>query len=171
MSVEPVAHVLVMSDTHVSDAARIPAAVFSLAERADHIVHAGDHSCLEVVRVLGQYAPVTSVRGNIEDSEAAGVLPDTDVVTVSGVTFGIVHDAGSANGRDQRLRTMFPACDVRVYGHTHMPDIHRAADGSWTVNPGSPTQRRRAPHHTVCWVTITGHAVVDVDLVNIDRVA
>ena len=36
-----------------------------------------------------------------------------------------------------------------VFGHSHIPLHERAADGFQIFNPGSPTERRRAPHHTM----------------------
>ena len=48
----------------------------------------------------------------------------------------------------ERLCELFPGCDVVAYGHSHMPEVSRAA-GVWIVNPGSPTERRRAPGHTM----------------------
>jgi putative phosphoesterase len=42
----------------------------------------------------------------------------------------------------------FPGCDAVVYGHTHLPEVERH-DGVWILNPGSPTERRRAPAHTM----------------------
>jgi predicted phosphodiesterase len=62
-----------------------------------------------------------------------------------------VHDAGPAAGRSERLRVAFPGCDLVVYGHSHLPEISRSA-GTWIVNPGSPTERRRAPSHTMAVV-------------------
>jgi len=38
----------------------------------------------------------------------------------------------------------FPGCDAVVYGHTHVPQVDRH-EGVWILNPGSPTERRRAP--------------------------
>jgi predicted phosphodiesterase len=38
----------------------------------------------------------------------------------------------------------FAGCDAVVYGHTHLPQTERHA-GVWILNPGSPTERRRAP--------------------------
>jgi hypothetical protein len=46
------------------------------------------------------------------------------------------------------LRGWFPECEVIAYGHSHLPEI-RSYDGCWIVNPGSPTDRRRAPAHTI----------------------
>jgi predicted phosphodiesterase len=35
-----------------------------------------------------------------------------------------------------------------AYGHTHLPEISREGE-TWILNPGSPTERRRAPEHTL----------------------
>jgi predicted phosphodiesterase len=35
-----------------------------------------------------------------------------------------------------------------VYGHTHLPQVSRAGD-IWILNPGSPTERRRAAFHSM----------------------
>ena len=36
-----------------------------------------------------------------------------------------------------------------VFGHSHLPLHERADDGFQIFNPGSPTERRRAPAHTM----------------------
>jgi uncharacterized protein len=71
-------------------------------------------------------------------------LPERAVVEVEGLRVGLVHDAGPAGGRHERLLAAFPECDAIAYGHTHMPEVSQA-DGVWVLNPGSPTERRRAP--------------------------
>jgi uncharacterized protein len=38
----------------------------------------------------------------------------------------------------------FRAADAVVFGHSHLP-LHESADGFQIFNPGSPTERRRAP--------------------------
>jgi uncharacterized protein len=35
-----------------------------------------------------------------------------------------------------------------VFGHSHLP-LHEERDGFHIFNPGSPTDRRRAPSHTM----------------------
>ena len=40
-----------------------------------------------------------------------------------------------------------------VFGHTHMPE-HEELDGFQIFNPGSPTERRRAPAHTMGVATV-----------------
>jgi hypothetical protein len=35
-----------------------------------------------------------------------------------------------------------------IYGHTHIPEVSQH-DDVWILNPGSPTERRRAPKHAM----------------------
>lgn len=162
------ARVLIVSDTHVADAARLPAQLLLLAERADHIVHAGDLVSLEVVRVLQQFATVTAVHGNVCARDVVHELPEQAVVDIAGVQLGVRHIAGARVGRHERLVALMPGCDVRIYGHTHEPEISQLEDGSWIVNPGSPTQRRSASHHTVVWLEIH-HGIAHPELIVIDE--
>ena len=56
--------------------------------------------------------------------------------------------SGAAAGRAERLAARFPGCDAVVYGHTHLPEVSRHGS-AWLLNPGSPTERRRAPSRTM----------------------
>ena len=42
-----------------------------------------------------------------------------------------------------------PDADAVVFGHSHIPLHERAPDGFQIFNPGSPTERRRSPRHTM----------------------
>ena len=64
----------------------------------------------------------------------------------------MIHDAGPAPGRLMRMRRMFPDAEAVVFGHSHMP-LHEERDGFQIFNPGSPTERRRAPKHTMGMVS------------------
>jgi len=77
-----------------------------------------------------------------------GQLPEETVVEVGGLRIGMVHDPGTAAGRTARLRARFADCAAIVYGHTHVPEVSRD-EGVWILNPGSPTERRRAPRHAM----------------------
>ena len=61
----------------------------------------------------------------------------------------MIHDAGPAKGRLERMRTRFPDADAVVFGHSHMPLHESDPSGFQIFNPGSPTERRRAPTHTM----------------------
>jgi uncharacterized protein len=104
-----------------------------------------------VLSDLGALAPLAAVHGNVDEPALQAELPERLVVEERGRRFGLVHDAGPERGRHERLRAWFPDCDVIAYGHTHSPEI-ATHDGAWIVNPGSPTERRRAPAHTMAVV-------------------
>ncbi|HET7127541.1 MAG TPA: metallophosphoesterase family protein [Gaiellaceae bacterium] len=60
---------------------------------------------------------------------------------------------------DLILHARFPGCGAVVYGHTHLPQVARF-DGIWILNPGSPTDRRRAPTRTMLELTVSGREIM-----------
>jgi predicted phosphodiesterase len=72
----------------------------------------------------------------------------------------MVHDAGPAKGRLARMRRRFPDAGAVVFGHSHIPLHERDdADGFQIFNPGSPTDRRRQPRHTMGLADVEGGEV------------
>jgi len=102
-------------------------------------------SVLEELRALGR---VEAVYGNMDEPFLRESLSKELIVEVEGVRIGIVHVPGPAAGREARLAARFPGCDAVVYGHTHVPQVERFGE-VWILNPGSPTERRRAPVHSM----------------------
>jgi putative phosphoesterase len=137
--------VAVVADTHLPRGSRaLPPECVQRLVAADLILHAGDHSsvaALDVLRGLGP--PVEAVFGNADEPALRAMLSERLVVEAGGARIGLVHDAGPRPGREERLVRRFPGCDAVVYGHTHQPQLERHA-GVWILNPGSPTERRRA---------------------------
>ena len=115
------------------------------------IVHVGDFTAASVLAELEALAPVAAVHGNMDEPALRETLPERRVAEAEGVRLGLVHDAGPTRGRHERLHAWFPGCDLVVYGHSHVPEV-AGQDGEWVVNPGSPTERRRAPAHTLAVV-------------------
>ncbi len=142
--------IAIISDTHLPRGARrLPAACVERLKTADLILHAGDLSTLAVLRELEAYGPVVAVHGNVDDADARATLPPVASIEAAGATIALVHDAGPAKGRLARLRRRFPDADAVVFGHSHIPLHERAEDGFQIFNPGSPTERRRAPAYTM----------------------
>src|SRR5712691_10594829 len=142
--------VMVISDTHLPRGARaLPARCVELPREADLILHGGDFvsaAFLDELRALGP--PVEAVFGNMDDPALKESLPNQHVVEVEGTRIGMVHIPGPAAGRSARLRAKFPDCGAVIYGHTHLPEVVRD-DGVWILNPGSPTEKRKAPGHAM----------------------
>jgi putative phosphoesterase len=140
----------IISDTHMPRGARrLPDACVERLRACDLVLHAGDVSSattLAEIELIGP--PLLAVRGNVDDEELTASLPAERVVEAGGVRIGMVHDAGPARGRLMRLRRRFPDAEAAVFGHSHMP-LHESADGFQIFNPGSPTDRRRQPRHSM----------------------
>jgi putative phosphoesterase len=145
-----VAIVAVIADTHLPRGSRrLPPACVERLRRADLMVHAGDFvsaAALGDLRSLGP--PLAAVHGNLDAAELRRRLPAERTVEVAGTRIGLIHDAGPARGRLERLRRRFEAADAVVFGHSHIP-LHEIEGGFQIFNPGSPTDRRRAPRHTM----------------------
>ena len=102
---------------------------------------------LAEIEALGP--PVHAVRGNVDSVELQARLPLTRIVEADGARIAMIHDSGPADGRLARLKHRFPDTQAVVFGHSHMPVHERAADDFQIFNPGSPTDRRRQPRHTM----------------------
>ena len=158
--------IAVISDTHLPRGARrIPDACLERLRAADLILHAGDFvslAALEELRGLGP--PLHAVHGNVDEESLRRLLPGATEVQTGGARIGMLHDAGPATGRLERMRRRFPRADAVVFGHSHIP-LHEEADGFQIFNPGSPTDRRRQPIHT------TGLARVEDGRISFEIVA
>ena len=141
-----------VGDTHLPRGSRrLPDACVEFLREASVVLHLGDFTAASVLEELRTLAPVEAVQGNMDEWPLRELLPERLVVEAEGLRIGLVHDPGPASGRHARLRRLFPDCGLVAYGHTHMPEA-TLVDGVWFVNPGSPTERRRAPAHTMAVV-------------------
>ena len=158
--------IAVISDTHMPRGGRrLPDACVERIAGAGLLLHAGDFSTVEVVRELEAIGPpVVGVHGNVDSAEVRRMLPEERVVEAGRARIAMVHDAGPSTGRLERMRRRFgDRADLVVFGHSHLPLHERAPDGFQIFNPGSPTERRRAPSHTMGLIRVAdGLATCDL---------
>lgn len=161
-------HVAIISDTHMPRGERrLPPACLERLVAADLIVHAGDLCSLSVLRELETLGKVVAVRGNVDDRQLQRLLPEVALLPLpDGPEVVVVHDVGPSRGRLARLRARFPGADAVIFGHSHLPLHERGGDGFQIFNPGSPTERRRAPVHTMGIATVAG-GQIEFELVEV----
>ncbi|HEX6477109.1 MAG TPA: metallophosphoesterase family protein [Acidimicrobiales bacterium] len=154
--------VAVVADTHIRRGGRrrLPPTAYAVLERADVILHAGDVLDDSLLTELRELAPTHAVLGN-NDGELAGVLASSLVLDLAGVSVAMVHDSGPRRGREPRLRRQFPDADLVVFGHSHEPVDVVGLDHQRLFNPGSPTERRRQPSHTMGWLTLADGRIAE----------
>jgi len=133
----------VISDTH---GLLRPEAVEALAG-LDRIIHAGDVGDPVILESLGQIAPVTVVRGNVDKGAWSQKLPDTNVLEVEGLSIYVLHSLEQLD-----LKPEAAGFAAVVYGHSHVPK-QEIRNGVLYFNPGSAGPRRFSL--PVCLGTLT----------------
>ncbi len=138
----------VLSDTHIPKRAKeLPQIVLETFKDVDHIIHAGDIICLDVLSQLEALAPVTAVAGNVDPPEIKDLLGEKKTLPLGGFRIGVIHGHGSRGSTASRALAGFQneAADCIVFGHSHIPYC-RYHGPVLMFNPGSPTDKRRNSH-------------------------
>ncbi|MEO3809472.1 metallophosphoesterase family protein [Sphaerisporangium sp. B11E5] len=155
--------IVALADTHAPRRWKsCPPAVAEHLRGADLILHAGDICTAAVLDELAAYAPVRAVKGNNDGPDVTA--PETLELDLDGLRVAMIHDSGPAVGRWARLRRRFPAADLVVFGHSHIP-WDQEEQGLRVFNPGSPTDRRRQPHGTVGLLEVSDGRLVAASIV------
>lgn len=158
----------IISDTHIRAGGKrqLPTKVFDVFADVDFILHGGDVTEESVISDLETIAPVFGVHGNNDDWNVLDKWPATRFLTIEKCNIGLVH-GHVAKGRSKPLdiagnretagnalsnfldENGVPTADCIIFGHSHRPIIfwHEIAGRKILLfNPGSPTDRRYAPH-------------------------
>lgn len=124
-----------VSDTHGLLRDSVPRALAGV----DLILHAGDVGGDAILDALALVAPVHAVYGNTDSPDDPRLSRSIDLV-LEGVAIHLSHGHEVGRPTPERLLAAYDA-DVIVYGHTHIPLVHRA-DSRLVVNPGAAGPRR-----------------------------
>ena len=126
---------------------------------------------MKVLETLAKIAPVTAVRGNADYPEVRVELRAHEVVEASGALVGMVHGDGVTRTTLWRAQHAFgekpsdssgrPLAAV-VFGHSHQPYCQRH-DGVLYLNPGSPTDYRRAERPSFAFLHVRDDGTVDAE--------
>jgi len=145
----------VISDTH---GLLRPEALNAL-QGSDFILHAGDVGDPKILERLGQIAPVTAIRGNVDRDSWAKTIPATNVLEVGDVSIYMLHKL-----EDLDLNPKAAGFAAVIYGHSHVPK-QEVKNGVLYFNPGSAGPRRFRLPISVGILTIengTVHAEIKV---------
>ena len=155
----------IISDTHMTASrGRLPERCTGVLAGCDLIAHAGDIMSVDALLEIEAIGPpVRAITGNMDGWDLRERLPDEALLELEGVRVAMIHDAGPSAGRLARLRRRFPDTHAVVFGHSHLP-LHER-DGDFQIfNPGSPTERRRAPHHSM-GVALAADGAIEFELI------
>jgi len=131
----------VISDTH---GLLRPEALKAL-HGAEHILHAGDVGDPAILDALRAMAPVTAIRGNIDEDGPSNRLPPTELVELDGRSIYMLHDVKKLD-----LNPEAAGIAAVVFGHSHKPLVEWRR-GVLFLNPGSAV--------TLAWLKIEANEV------------
>lgn len=139
----------VISDTH---GLLRPEALAAL-RNSEHILHAGDVGNPEILDRLGEIAPVTAIRGNVDVAGSCAGLPATELIELAGRSFYMLHDRHALD-----LDPVAAGIAAVISGHSHHPAIqwHK---GVLYFNPGSAGPRRFSTPVSLGFLEITEGAI------------
>lgn len=109
--------------------------------RPDCVVHLGDYYPDGfALRQLAPNAVFCQVPGNCDEYGCDSEKPRILVPVIGGVRFYMTH--GHLHRVKQTLAMLLrdaraQGAQVALYGHTHIPDLHREPDGLLVMNPGA----------------------------------
>ncbi len=160
----------VLSDTHIQR----PEQAKELAERllngvfaeVEAILHAGDAVIAEVERAFYPI-PWYAARGNMD--HALIDVPISRIVTLEEKRVGLIHGCGSLANIEWRVMQHFHGqqLDAIIFGHSHLP-VCRKVGSLLLFNPGSATDRRSAPRHTVGLLELEAGSAIKAEIIPID---
>ena len=136
----------VISDTH---GLLRPEALARL-RGSEHIIHAGDVGAPEILETLAAIAPLTAIRGNVDQAAWARTLAETEILEIGGISIYVLHDLGRLD-----LKPGAAGFQVVLSGHSHVPK-QEMRHGVLYFNPGSAGPRRFKLPVTVGRLTVEG---------------
>jgi hypothetical protein len=148
----------VISDTHGLLRPEVP----PLLAGVESILHLGDVGDARILKSLGEIAPVTAVRGNIDRDGICSRLPETEVLLIDGGYLYLLHDLGTLHLDPAAAR--FAAV---LYGHSHKATIWHHK-GVLYFNPGSCGPRRFNLKVTIGYLNIGPNGTLEPEIVNVD---
>lgn len=122
----------VISDTH----GLLRPEATELLRDSDYIIHGGDIGDPTILIKLGEVAPVTAVRGNVDREKWARKIPETNVLEVAGMSIYVIHDLQKLD-----LKPESAGFVAVISGHSHVPK-QEFKNGVLYFNPGSAGPRR-----------------------------
>ena len=134
----------IISDTHITsntNTAQIKVLIEQLKDafkHVDKIIHAGDVCELFFLKELEKIAPVSCIKGNVDEIEN---LEQFIEFSASRYNIGVIHIL------PENLEEFMKEHELHIiiFGHTHIPLIQGTKFNTLLLNPGSPMKPNVPP--------------------------
>ena len=160
--------ILVIADTHVRAAGKLPAGILEAIDEADCVVHCGDYVNLTVVEELRGLAPrFVGVYGNSDQGGIRNTLPPEAMFEVEGRRIAVTHPYWGTHpdGLENEVAARFPHVDAVLFGHTHEP-CNKVINDTLVLNPGQGYASFMVP--ATCAVLTVANGELRGDIITVD---
>jgi putative phosphoesterase len=143
---------VVCSDTHGTEDARLTGRTREAVAAADLVIHTGDFTTPAVLDDFRERAArLVAVHGNADGAAVRDRLPPAATTTYAGVRIAVTHtEPGGVTALSLFGRQRGAA--LVVSGHTHRPTVDVGERGPTLLNPGSHADPRGyRPGHAELW--------------------
>jgi uncharacterized protein len=147
MQLDPPIRVAVIGDTHLGRHRDwLPVELLEGIEGSDLILHTGDFSSKRAMELFRRFKPVLAVRGNNDEPDLASELPDRLTLTAGPLTIEVTHGhlERGRTAKEAVIKAYAGHAELVIFGHSHRAYCEKV-DGTWFLNPGSPTMKRWEP--------------------------
>lgn len=162
--------IIVISDTHMPNTvSKLPDEIGKILSSADMVLHAGDFASRAAYEEIKNLCNLKAVRGNMDETLLAGILPEYEVIEIAGKRIGLLHGKGSPDHTIQYAWNTFhdKSVDVVVFGHTHRP-FNQKKEGILMFNPGSLLDKRFHSHCSYGVLTIDEKGKISAEIIHIN---
>jgi uncharacterized protein len=147
---------MVTGDTHTrNERPALPEELLRAIRSSDLTIHTGDFCGAPALRVFAAPGPLFAVAGNNDEPELQDRLPL--LVRLQAGNRSILLTHGHLERGSGAKRAVIAAYagieDIVIFGHSHQP-CWEEVDGTWFLNPGSPTMKRREPEYSFAMLEI-----------------
>lgn len=130
---------------------------------ADLTIHTGDFCSNDVLALFEAHGPVLAARGNNDDPDLQAAIPEKLELRAIETRFLVTHghrESGSS-AKVAVQRAYAGRVNLVIFGHSHRP-CWEEVEGTWFLNPGSPTMKRREPQFSFATLDVNQDGTFNV---------
>lgn len=148
----------IIADTHIRKKLGVINKVLdNYLNDVDVIIHVGDFSSMDVLKILKNKKRFFGVYGNNDGKSIKSTLNRKEIIHLQGYNIGLIHGDGDKKiNIEDRVYNEFKNdnVDIIIFGHSHQPLI-KTRRSILMINPGSLTRKYKEKWYS--------YVILDID--------
>jgi len=141
----------IIADTHIRKKLGVINKILdNYLNDVDVIIHVGDFSSVDVLKILKSKKRFFGVYGNNDGKSIKSILNRKEIIHLQGYNIGLIHGDGDKKiNIEDRVYNEFKNdnVDIIIFGHSHQPLI-KTRRSVLMINPGSLTRKYKEKRYS-----------------------